>query len=670
MSIIPNLDTMTDEEKLAALESIQQSIRESKELQKQKVAKNVDLVVQALKKIESDIRTRFEGVGTQLEKRISNIKDGRDGIDGRDGKDGDPGRPGKDGKDGRPGRDGKDGVNGVDGQDGISVVNVFLDFDNSLVIELSDGRQINAGEILPPDIADRLKVVINQGASGGGGGASLPDQTGNSGKFLTTDGTNASWGTPAGSGDVVGPSSATDNALARFDTTTGKLIQNSVVTVSDTGAVAGVRSTAHTAISAPTYAEGLVWYDSTAKALSYYADVSGVDFHIGHDLQFKVINNTGSTIPNGSPVYITGTSSGQTYPNVALARADVAATAAVIGLTDGPITNGSAGYVTSIGNIDDVNTGSFTVGQVLYLSPYSAGQLMNTVPPTGITVQVGVVTFVNSSTGKIYVKQTTPLNVPASIISGAVAVANGGTGQTSFTDGQLLIGNSTGNTLTKATLTAGSGITVTNAAGSITIAASGGGGSGDVVGPASSTDNAVARFDGTTGKLVQNSSFVVNDSGEVTTGVWKGTEVTVPYGGTGVATLTGIVKGNGASAFSAATAGTDYLAPPSGTAILKANSGGALANATAGTDYLAPPSGTAILKANSGGALANAVAGTDYAPATSGTSILYGDGSGGFSNVTVGTGLSFSAGTLSATGGSGGTSIGLVRAIAINCILP
>ena len=60
---------------------------------------------------------------------------------------------------------------------------------------------------------------------------------------------------------------------------------------------------------------------------------------------------------------------------------------------------------------------------------------------------------------------------------------------------------------------------------------------------------------------------------------------TVPNGGTGVTSLTGIVKGNGTSAFSAATAGTDYLAPPSGTAILKANSGGALANATAGTDY-------------------------------------------------------------------------------------
>lgn len=50
-----------------------------------------------------------------------------------------------------------------------------------------------------------------------------------------------------------------------------------------------------------------------------------------------------------------------------------------------------------------------------------------------------------------------------------IAVNRGGTGQTSYTNGQLLIGNSTGNTLTKATLTAGNNITITNGAGSIKI---------------------------------------------------------------------------------------------------------------------------------------------------------------------------------------------------------
>ena len=54
-----------------------------------------------------------------------------------------------------------------------------------------------------------------------------------------------------------------------------------------------------------------------------------------------------------------------------------------------------------------------------------------------------------------------------------IGAGYGGTGQTTYTDGQLLIGNSTGNTLSKSTLTAGSGVTITNGSGSITISATG-----------------------------------------------------------------------------------------------------------------------------------------------------------------------------------------------------
>ena len=53
----------------------------------------------------------------------------------------------------------------------------------------------------------------------------------------------------------------------------------------------------------------------------------------------------------------------------------------------------------------------------------------------------------------------------------ALSTGSGGTGQTSYTDGQLLIGNTASNTLTKATLTAGTGVTITNGAGTISIAA-------------------------------------------------------------------------------------------------------------------------------------------------------------------------------------------------------
>lgn len=66
----------------------------------------------------------------------------------------------------------------------------------------------------------------------------VPASGGGTTNFLRADGT---WAAPGGggSGDVVGPASATDNAIARFDGTTGKLVQNSAVTVADTtGAIA------------------------------------------------------------------------------------------------------------------------------------------------------------------------------------------------------------------------------------------------------------------------------------------------------------------------------------------------------------------------------------------------------------------------------------------------
>jgi hypothetical protein len=508
------LKNMTPEQQMAVLDSVRSSVAQAKEVQKRKIGENVDLVVQALKKIESDIRSRFDDVGNSIEKRVASIKDGRDGINGKDGRDGKDGKSGRDGLKGDKGDAGRDGRDGVDGVDGISVTNARIDFDGSLIITLSNGVELNVGEVVAPDLAEHIKVITN------GGGTSqyvldtlaslqteidnlIPSQTGNSGKYLTTNGTTLSWASVAGGGLVYqGTWNASTNTptLASGTGTNGyyylvstagstnldgitdwqigdwllfngtawqKIDQSNLVTsvAGRTGAVVlsntdisglGTMSTQNansvaitggtesavshsgdtitnylnwTGTSAPSYQEGRVWYDSTAKALAFYTDVSGVDVHVGHDLQFKVINNTGSTIPNGSPVYITGTSSGQTYPNIALAKADAASTSTVIGLTDGAIANGSAGYVVSTGVIDGVNTGSFTVGQVLYLSPYSAGQLMNTIPPTGITVQVGMVTYVDSSNGKIYVKQTTPLNVPASIISGAVAISNGGTGQ-------------------------------------------------------------------------------------------------------------------------------------------------------------------------------------------------------------------------------------------------
>jgi hypothetical protein len=111
------------------------------------------------KKIESDIRSRFDDVGNAIEKRVSSIKDGRDGSNGKDGRDGKDGKSGRDGAKGDKGDSGQNGRDGVDGTDGVSVTTAHIDFDGSLIITLSTGVQLNVGEVVAPDLAERIKVI-------------------------------------------------------------------------------------------------------------------------------------------------------------------------------------------------------------------------------------------------------------------------------------------------------------------------------------------------------------------------------------------------------------------------------------------------------------------------------------------------------------------------------
>jgi hypothetical protein len=177
--------------------------------------------------------------------------------------------------------------------------------------------------------------------------------------------------------------------------------------------------------SLPTYAANRLFYDQTQDSLAYYNGVTNNEVHIGQEIQLKVYNNTGSTINIGQPVYITSTSSGFIYPTVALAIANSLATSNVIGLANQAIPNATAGYVTTIGVVSGVNTGTYTVGDTLYLSPYSAGFYQNTIPPTGYAIKVGTVSYVNAS-GQIYVNKSN-LSVQAGNIVGQVSLSNGGT---------------------------------------------------------------------------------------------------------------------------------------------------------------------------------------------------------------------------------------------------
>ena len=116
-----------------------------------------------------------------------------------------------------------------------------------------------------------------------------------------------------------------------------------------------------------------------------------------------------------------------------------------------------------------------TNGQLLIGN--AVGYTLNTLTPgAGIGVTNGAGTIALANTGVLSWSGGVTGLTPAApttgnvTLSGLLNVASGGTGQSTYTNGQLLIGNTTGNTLGKATLTAGSGIAITNGAASVTIA--------------------------------------------------------------------------------------------------------------------------------------------------------------------------------------------------------
>lgn len=189
------------------------------------------------------------------------------------------------------------------------------------------------------------------------------------------------------------------------------------------------------------------------------------------------------------------------------ANSDITSLSPASGLQIGSPTGGAQGAGTINATQLYVNGVPVGVGSGSVSSVSGTGTV-NGITLTGTVTTTGSLTLGGSLSGVSLTTQVT----------GTLPVANGGTGQTSYTNGQLLIGNGSG--LTKATLTAGSGISITNGSGTITIAATGGSG----------TVTSVAASGGTTGLTFSGSP--ITTSGTLTL---SGT-LAVANGGTGATT--------------------------------------------------------------------------------------------------------------------------------------
>lgn len=86
-------------------------------------------------------------IGSVSEQKLLHGVDGKDGKDGKNGKDGKDGKDGRDGVSGAKGAKGDTGAVGKNGKAGVSVVDAEVAADDHLVLKLSDGKIIDAGEL-------------------------------------------------------------------------------------------------------------------------------------------------------------------------------------------------------------------------------------------------------------------------------------------------------------------------------------------------------------------------------------------------------------------------------------------------------------------------------------------------------------------------------------------
>jgi len=192
------IDGLSADEQMELVGALQKSAQSRLEIANQEsIGKSTEVVIQGLKKIKSDLETRFTQLNATIESKASSLRDGKDGKDGKNGKDGLDGKQGLQGSNGQNGRDGRDGL---DGTDGISVTSARIDFDGSLVIGLSSGAELNVGEVVAPDLAESIKVITNGGGTSQSvldSIASLQAQITAMAGFVNYEGTwNASTNTP------------------------------------------------------------------------------------------------------------------------------------------------------------------------------------------------------------------------------------------------------------------------------------------------------------------------------------------------------------------------------------------------------------------------------------------------------------------------------------------
>ena len=341
-----------------------------------------------------------------------------------------------------------------------------------------------------------------------------------------------------------------------------------------------------------TRATGRLWWDNSdgIQTLNLGMAGSNATMQIGEELYYRI--RCSATVTEGQVIMFTGTVGGSGALTGAPATGLAADTASyIMGVaTESGATNDWI-YVTNFGLVRGIDTTggaeAWVDGQILYYDPTVAGGLTKTLPsaPNAKVQVAAVVNAASGGSGSLFIRPS---------FGGILGQYEGDVQVTTPANGDLLIRNQTSGKWVNAPLTAGTGISITNAAGAVTIA--------------STITAGITVTDDTTTNATRYIPFTSATSGTITgenvastklqfnpsTGVLTSTS----FSGSG-ASLTGIVTG--------ATAGTGMSVSASTGSVTFNATGTTINSQTSGYTLVAGDAGKTVSITTGGVTIPNAV---------------------------------------------------------------
>lgn len=171
---------------------------------------------------------------------------------------------------------------------------------------------------------------------------------------------------------------------------------------------------------------GEMGYSTDTDSFEMKMDITDQTLQVGHEVIHRVKNTTGSTITNGSVVYISGASGNINL--ITKAQADARLTSEMIGVATHDIAHNAEGLITLMGDVNSIDTSSFSEGDVVYLDAATAGLFTATKPSApNYVVKIGHIARAHVTLGTLTVISDIPLDAIDIIydhgLSGSVATS-------------------------------------------------------------------------------------------------------------------------------------------------------------------------------------------------------------------------------------------------------